>query len=88
MFDRLACVHPAGINIDGLIEEGNVGLMCLATHFARERAYSLLSIQLDRDRLFMIAEEALEDGRKRFFLVAVSYGLGGMVGMGPYVPSW
>jgi len=32
----------------------------------------------------MIAEEALEDGRKRFFLVAVSYGLGGMVFMGPY----
>ena len=44
----------------------------------------MLSIQLDRDRLFMIAEEALEDGRKRFFLVAVSYGLGGMVFMGPY----
>ena len=32
----------------------------------------MFPVQLDYDRLLMVAEEALEDSRKRFFLVAVS----------------
>ena len=46
----------------------NVCAPVLAAHFAVDAAHTRLLVHAHGHRLLMIAEEALEDGRKRLFL--------------------
>jgi hypothetical protein len=66
--NSVARVDPVGVDVDGRGEVVDVGLKGLAADFALEVADAGLLLDGDGDGFLVVAEEALEGGRKLLLL--------------------